>query len=155
MIGPIAALLSKLVRGDRGLPPSDPWLLDVTKAEDRCVQSGVVPLFWRRDAEGNDRLTLKPRGGDRVSLDWPSGQATLPWPASVPMTDGTGYAVQIQSNNRPSRFTVHVADAADMSPMVASWMAAAGCQSQANVMLVALEVDKIIQGWEADDSGLF
>lgn len=156
LISPIAALLGRAVRGARDQPPTDPWMLDVGKAEDRCVRAAAMPTFWRAEADRVTTLTLKRQGGDRRAIEWPSGAATLPWPEDLETVDGAEYAVQMAGQNRPQRFTLHVTEAGEKaSPALAAWMAQAGCQSQANVMLITLEVDKIIRGWEAEDSGLF
>lgn len=72
-------------QGGAAAYPRDLWQVDVESSGVHCVLAGQAIELWRSDATLTQELRLQNSGGGPVSyVDWPAGQAVLPWPDSRP-----------------------------------------------------------------------
>jgi hypothetical protein len=73
-----------------------------------------------------------------MDVQWPKSQATLQWPASVPVKNGATYELRMGATT--TSIAVHMLDQKGLtSGQVALWMAEQGCQRQASAMIDSLE----------------
>lgn len=81
----------------RGLPPRVPsiWYIDVTRSGPACIADAASVTLWRARLDQDQVVTITGGKGVKVQTAWPSGIATLPWPAAVPTTAGADYALSM------------------------------------------------------------
>lgn len=129
-----ASLGAVRAAGTAGPLPA-PWLIDVANSGHACLLPGEAPVLWRAASEAEAQLTLAP--ADRswsAATDWPAGTADLALPADVPLTDGGAYVFDL--SGQAASITLHLKPAAIAGDkMVAAWMAAKGCDRQAQALL--------------------
>ena len=71
--------------------PATLWHVDVSKSSNICLADKSNVTLWRADATRPVSLTVARTGGPTQKVAWPAGQATLGWPAAVPIADGAEY----------------------------------------------------------------
>ncbi len=71
-----------------------------------------------------------------MTVEWPNGNATLNWPAKIPVDDGADYLMRIKGRLIAHRLTLRVVPSTLMTdPHRAVWMLANGCEYQAQCLL--------------------
>jgi hypothetical protein len=76
-----------------------PWNVDVSKGGKMCVVDPGKVLLWRPDTIDTIQLSIRPASGNPATVEWAAGQATLRWPASLPVTDGAKFQVQAEGTD--------------------------------------------------------
>jgi len=140
--GPVAAADGRrarigAVRG-AGIVPHSPtiWNVDVTQSGTFCLASPTHVMLWRPDASGPATLTITGPSGAPRTLRWRSGDATLGWPATVPIANGASYSIAQSGVAVPTQVTFRLL-APEPSNLqgVASALIANGCQGQLDVLV--------------------
>lgn len=129
------------VRSAGGSAPNDPWVVNISRSGHHCVRSGGRPELWRPGADQAGTLSLKRLSpAKRTKTTWPRGQATLPWPERMSLTDGATYMARLRGGSTAKRLVMHVVPA-DLPTDVhrAVWMSDAGCVGQARRLLATLK----------------
>jgi hypothetical protein len=123
------------------LRPSDVWQVDVTQTGRACVPAGRRPVLWRPVADRAVRLTITPQTGAAQTVNWNQGQATLAWPASVPIVDGASYQLSWPGAAAPTRLTTRTLTglSVDNVDAVASALVANQCGGQLDVLIATRE----------------
>jgi hypothetical protein len=118
----------------RGGAPStlpEPWLVDVTRSGNVCLQEGTQPVFWRPDAKTGVRLVVMPVDRSWKSrADWAVGASRITVTTDVPMHGGAAYAgtdYALALNTVPAKLA--------NDDMRAAWMLQKGCEAQAEALL--------------------
>jgi murein DD-endopeptidase MepM/ murein hydrolase activator NlpD len=122
-----------------GAAPADPWTIDVSAAGHWCVAADRAVTLTRGKAAGFESITIESKpSGAKMDVPWPKSQATLQWPASVPVKNGATYELRMGATT--TSIAVHMLDQKGLtSGQVALWMAEQGCQRQASAMIDSLE----------------
>ncbi len=91
------------VRGiDTGpLRPPTIWHVDVAKSTNVCVSPPNRVALWREDPGSAATLTVAGAGKTR-QLSWAEGDATLDWPADLPIADGSEYRLSLAGAAAPA-----------------------------------------------------
>jgi hypothetical protein len=114
----------------------EPWLIDVSRNGQVCLNGAAPPVFWREDSRAAATLSVTP--GDRswkAQATWPAGADRLSVTGDLPIHNGATYGVSL-GRDAESALTLHVLPAALQSDaMRASWMAYLGCEAQAEALL--------------------
>jgi hypothetical protein len=86
--------------------PSPLWRLDVpawqaaepSDYHNFCVPQGHAPVLTRDAAQSSGTLVIF-RDGSRAgkTVSWPAGSRDLPWPESLPVSDGDTYALNLNA----------------------------------------------------------
>jgi hypothetical protein len=140
IFGERADLAAGAVRaaGERPQPP-DPQLIDIADSATVCAVPGATPQLWRPKPTNRTTLTLTRMGtGEHAEIDWPSGQTTMPWPASLPIVDGESYQAMIPGALTRPRLVVKVVAIGAPTVAEAGKLADAGCRGQALTMLESI-----------------
>ena len=81
----------------RGAAPNtlpEPWLFDVTRSGNVCLQENLQPVFWRPDAKTVSSLTVMPVDRSwKSQATWPTGLARITVTTDVPVHGGAAYVV--------------------------------------------------------------
>ena len=93
-------------------------------------------------------LTITPQAGDPQTLRWNAGQATLEWPAGIPVVDGSSYQINWTGGTSPTRLTARSLTGVAASDLeaVATALATNRCQSQLEVFIAAQDADATAGG---------
>lgn len=116
----------------------DPWLIDVTRAGNHCVQANQPAVFWRPvKAQAAKLNVLVGKNVWEAETRWPHGVDRLASPPQMPLLDGEHYTFQVDGNK--AILTMHIIPlTAQTDGMRAAWMNAKGCKSQTLALLRTL-----------------
>ena len=120
-----------------GVDPTDIWHYDSRESGNLCVRAGATPILWRPADHGATRLTIRTLAGDAQSFDWPVGQTSLTWPASLPVANGATYTLNWNNETRPARVrTIVIGEAeADNLDTLADTFIRNECTSQLDTFI--------------------
>jgi hypothetical protein len=129
--------------GDTGpvARPTDVWQVDVTQSGRACVAAGARPTLWRPASASAVQLTITPQTGTPQTVNWAQGQATLPWPAAIPIVDGASYQLNWTGGASPTRLTarsVAAVPAGDVSGL-ATALLTNQCRGQLDTLIAQSE----------------
>jgi hypothetical protein len=123
-------------------PPVQPgaWEIDVQRPGTYCAAAGRPPGLWRSDAAAGGTVSfhLLP-GGEKVTVEWPEGKDTIPWPKNLPLKDDAQYLAKVSWRSAVAKIAVYVVPeglASDAHRVV--WMHNQGCVQQAKALLASL-----------------
>ena len=140
--GPVAAADGRrarigAVRG-AGIVPHSPtiWNVDVTQSGTFCLASAHNVMLWRPDSSVPVTVTITGAAGAPRSARWPAGQATLAWPATLPIANGATFRIAQSGVAVPTQVTFRLLapEPSDVQG-VASALIANGCQGQLDVLV--------------------
>jgi hypothetical protein len=98
----------------------------------QCVSPDHPVEFWRAPPARRSVLLLtRVANNERAETDWPSGTATLPWPAEVGLADGESYIAAVQGAMMKARILIRVVAFGTPSLEAAQRLSDAGCTRQA------------------------
>ena len=120
-----------------GVDPTDIWHFDSRQSGNVCVPAGALPTLWRPADHGGTRLTIRTLAGDAQSFDWPAGQTSYAWPASLPIASGATFTLTWNSDARPARIRTIVLgeNEADNLDTLASTFIRNECTSQLDTFI--------------------
>ncbi len=120
--------------------PDDPWVVDITRSGNHCVNAGRPVKLWRSKAGRKTKLSLRNlTDRSKSSVSWPAGAATVDWPEKVTLEDGAKFMARLKGSVTASRLTIFVAPGnlqSDAYRVV--WMAKFGCVQQAKQLLAKI-----------------
>lgn len=129
--------------GDGGaIPrPTDVWQVDITQSGRACVAAGGRPTLWRPASDREVSLTITPQAGAPQTMTWGRGQATLAWPAAIPIVDGASYQLSWTGAGAPTRLTARALAAVPASdiPALATALLANQCRGQLDTLIAKSE----------------
>jgi hypothetical protein len=121
-----------------GIVPHSPtvWNVDVSQSGTFCLASPSHVMLWRPDASSAATLTISGTGGAPRTLHWLAGQATAPWPTTLPIANGSSFSLAQSGVAVPTQVTFRMLarEPADLEG-VASALIANGCQGQLDVLV--------------------
>ena len=122
----------------RGTGPNtlpEPWLFDVTRSGNVCLEENTQPVFWRPDAKTAASLTVMPVDRSwKSQAAWPAGLSRLTVTTDVPVHGGAAYVVSYGGADYALAVATVPASLANDS-MRAAWMVQKGCEAQAEALL--------------------
>lgn len=125
------------VRG-AGIVPHSPtiWNVDVTQSGSFCLASASHVMLWRPDTTVPTTLTIVGQGGAPRNLRWAAGQATIAWPAAIPIANGASFSIAQSGVAVPTQVTFRTLarEPADLEGVAAA-LIANGCQGQLDVLV--------------------
>jgi len=121
----------------RGAAPNrlpTPWLFDVTRSGNVCLQEGQQPVFWRPDDKTSTSLVVMPVDRSwKSEASWPSGLDRLTVTTHVPMHGGAAYVVNYAGTEYALAVST-VPTSLDNDSMRVAWMVQKGCEAQAEAL---------------------
>lgn len=119
-----------------------PERLTIDRPGQQCAVASRPPSLARAAAGRAESARLKMVGGGESEVTWPAEATAAPWPAAVPLSDGSTYLLRRAGNPLPVAIRLNVLTTADPSDaFVIAWMSGKGCDSQAQAALAALPQD--------------
>jgi hypothetical protein len=124
-----------VTRDNKPNPLPEPWLFDVTRSGNVCLQEGTQPVFWRPDAKTAAAIIVMPVDRSwKSQAAWPAGLARMTVTTDVPVHGGAAYVVNYSGTDYALAVATVPASLANDS-MRAAWMVQKGCEAQAEALL--------------------
>ena len=139
---------------ETGAITENPWAIDAERDATHCLLGDGVVTLWR--ANENEAVVLRLEAevsGQRADVTWPAGKVEIDWPTGLPLVDGAGYTVSVETGGDirgsggvvmlgggfGNRILVRLvpADLPTDAHRIA-WMAENGCRQQAQQFLSTL-----------------
>ena len=111
----------------------NPWLIDSSHGGNACLLEGQAPVFWRPEDKRAISFAIMPADRTwRVQTTWPAGVDRVA--LSTPYVRGD-QSYFISYNGNETAITINtVPSALPNDKMRAAWMAAKGCEAQAEAL---------------------
>ena len=111
------------------------WDVDVTRSGKTCIAEAAKLKLWRPNAETGAILNIR-AGSNSQNIDFPTGHATVPWPAQLPVADGGEYQLEWDGSGEPSKVSfVMVKAPSDDLVDAAQVLIDKGCQHQLDLLV--------------------
>jgi len=110
----------------------EPWILDVTKQGNQCVEKGRTVVLWKNDGE-EVAFALAADGDYQVKTTWPAEVNKISAPENMPINDGQKYTFDV--DGAAAEVTLHVIPAGLAPVPQAAWLDKVGCTAQAVAVL--------------------
>lgn len=118
----------------------EPWLVNVSKAGNRCIVEKEQVVFWRPEASAEQTpFVISPSDRSwQASSKWPAASDRMGIPATMPLRDGQSFEFEIAGQS--TTLTFHVIPAALNKDQVrAAWMMEKGCEEQAAALVKVMK----------------
>lgn len=116
-----------------------PWNLDVSKSGNMCVADAGKLMLWRPYTVDTVEVSIKPASGAAHTLKWAAGEATIAWPAGVPIADGAEYEVQVDGEEPVKLSMATLGGTPGDMVVAAQTLIERGCEHQVEVLVEGLD----------------
>ncbi|OYY70672.1 hypothetical protein [Sphingomonas sp. 28-63-12] len=125
-----------VVRGATDAAPlPDPWLIDISRAGERCLKAGTRAVWWRPDSRAAQKFTVLPVDRSwRADFEWSAGEGMMAVPPLARFDTQTIFLLRVNEQEFPVSVNIVPADL-DNDFILASWMLEKGCLQQADALL--------------------
>lgn len=125
-----------VVRGATDAAPlPDPWLIDISRAGERCMKAGSQAIWWRPDGAQAQKFTVLPVDRSWVAdFEWNAGETMMEVPALASFDSQTIFVMRVGDQEYPVSVNI-VPNDLDNDLILASWMLEKGCVQQADALL--------------------
>ena len=112
------------------------WDINATDGGKVCVKNASKLQLWRDDSEGPVSVQIRSSDGQAQSLTWAAGKALAPWPAGLPIKDGSEYSLEWRDGGEVSKLDIAVIKSppADLVG-AAQVLLEHGCQKQLDLLV--------------------
>ncbi len=112
------------------------WDVDVTRNGKTCIAEPAKLKLWRPNAEATATLNIR-AGSASQNIDFPAGHASVPWPATLPATDGGEYQLEWDGSGEPNKISFAMVQAPPSDDLVdaAQVLIDKGCQAQLDLLV--------------------
>lgn len=117
----------------------NPWNVDISKGGKICVVDPSSMMLWRPYSADATHLRIMPSSGAAQTLDWAEGQATMRWPAQLPIADGSQYKLEADGADPVPVSFVRVSGAPEDMVAAAQALIDKGCDSQLDALVKGLD----------------
>lgn len=117
----------------------NPWNVDVSKGGKICVVDPSTVMLWRPYATDTTELKIMPLSGASQTVEWAAGQATLRWPAQLPIADGAEFKLQTEGSDPVPVSFIRVNSAPEDMVAAAQALIDKGCDSQLDALVEGLD----------------
>ena len=110
------------------------WDVDVTQSGKTCVAEPAKLKLWRPNADTPATLSIR-SGTNTHSIEFAKGHATVPWPAQLPVANGSEYQLELTGGDS-SKLSLVLVNAAPADLVAAAeLLIAKGCQNQLDLLV--------------------
>jgi hypothetical protein len=105
-----------------------------------CVRAGHTPHIQRPADPAFDPAVLKPAAGKPATISWDAATTTTtqPWPATLPLNDGTEFQVLSRDQSHGHALVMRVVENGEDPGLLAVALVHAGCRRQAETVLASI-----------------
>lgn len=113
----------------------DPWLIDISRAGERCLKAGTQPVWWRPDPKQSQKFTVLPVDRSWVAdFEWNAGESMMAVPELAAFDTQTIFVMRVEDQEFPVSINIVPSDL-ENDLILASWMLEKGCTQQADALL--------------------
>ena len=119
----------------------EPWLVDISRGGDRCLQGDEKPVWWRPEGSAEQAFSVFPVDRSwRADFVWKAATDHMTPPDITGLNDVKTFIIRADGQEYPIRVNIIPADISD--PLVISaWMLEKACVQQADAYLRAIGKD--------------
>lgn len=117
----------------------NPWNVDVSKGGKICVVDPASVMLWRPYSADTTQLRIMPASGPAQTVEWAAGQATVRWPAQLPIADGSQFKLEAEGSDPVPVNFVRVNSAPEDMVAAAQALIDKGCDSQLDTLVQGLD----------------
>ena len=112
------------------------WDINASDGGKVCISNASKVQLWREESEGSVSVQIRSSDGQSQSLTWAAGKALAPWPAGIPIKDGSEYSLEWRDAGDVSKLDVVVINQppADLVG-AAQVLLDHGCQKQLDLLV--------------------
>lgn len=112
------------------------WDINASDGGKVCVSNAAKLQLWREDSEGPISVQIRSSDGQAQSLTWAAGKALAPWPAGMPIKDGSEYSLEWRDGGDVSKLDVVVINSPPTDLVgAAQVLLEHGCQKQLDLLV--------------------
>jgi hypothetical protein len=111
------------------------WDIDVSQSGTFCLAGPEKVTLWRPESTTGGTLAIKTADGKAQSLEWKAGEATILWPAQLPIAEGKDYQFVWSAGDTTQLKFVRLAAVPDDLGVLAKALIDHGCQSQLDLLI--------------------
>lgn len=112
------------------------WDIDATQSGKVCVTDSSRLQLWRPDSTAEATVNIRSSDGAVKPVTWVAGNASVAWPAGLPLTTGADYQIEWQDTGEKSNISiVRVASSPADLPSAAQVLIENECQNQLDVLV--------------------
>ncbi len=113
----------------------DPWLIDISRAGERCLKAGGKPVWWRPDGSKAQKFTVLPVDRSWIAdFEWNAGETMMGVPDLATFDEQTIFVMRVEDQEFPVSINIVPSDL-ENDLILASWMLEKGCTQQADALL--------------------
>lgn len=112
------------------------WDIDATRKGKVCVTRAGKLNLWRPDSQAEATVNVVSSNGASATIEWVAGNASTPWPTSIPVVNGSDYTIQWMDTGESTPVTIVQIDG-DPEDLVgaAQLLINNGCEQQLDVLV--------------------
>ncbi len=112
------------------------WDIDASAGGKVCVSDPTKLQVWRPDSEAPISVQIRSPDGQSQTLSWAAGKALVPWPAAMPIKNGSQYSVEWPDGGDTAKLDVVTIPSAPADLVgTAQVLLANGCQKQLDLLV--------------------
>jgi hypothetical protein len=112
------------------------WDIDASAGGKVCVSDPTKLQVWRPDSEAPISVQIRSTDGQSQTLSWAAGKALVPWPAAMPLKNGSQYSVEWPDGGDTAKLDVVTIPSAPADLVgTAQVLLANGCQKQLDLLV--------------------
>lgn len=112
------------------------WDIDATQSGKVCITESSTIQLWRPETSSETTVNIRSSDGQVQPATWVAGNASVAWPAGLPLTSGSEYQIEWQDTGEKSNITiVRVPGAPADLPGAAHVLIENECQNQLDVLV--------------------
>ncbi len=113
----------------------DPWLVDISRAGERCIKEGSKVIWWRPESTTAQKFTVLPVDRSwQADFEWNPGEDMIVAPPLAKYDAQTIFLMRVNEQEFPVSVNIVPADL-ENDLILASWMLEKGCIQQADALL--------------------
>ena len=110
--------------------------IDASAGGKVCVSDPTKLQVWRQDSEAAMSVQIRSADGQSQTLSWAAGKALAPWPAAMPIKNGSHYSVEWPDGGDTSKLDIVTISSAPADLVgAAQVLLANGCQKQLDLLV--------------------
>ena len=112
------------------------WDVNASDGGKVCVANASKLQLWSDDSESSTSVQIRSSDGQAQSLTWAAGKALAPWPAGMPIKDGSEYSLEWRDGGDVSKLDIVIINSppADLVG-AAQVLLEHGCEKQLDLLV--------------------
>ena len=144
-LGATRSLDVNFTKGKVNNAQKEAWSIDINNSGNQCSSINQT-LLWNSNKAAS--VFIKNKSEDTmVTVDFKINDSYSQWPENIPRKDNHIYQLIVSGDYQVNEITLHLLDLQVNNEKINQvlWMVQQGCFSQANILLLSIETDQVIE----------